>query len=133
MVECQLTCRQHLPTKLAGIPVAQQDILPREGAGLIGNVPEFPQPDNRRNADSHAGRMDEAAVLLLRRCRAFEYQHNGTTDGGYINGLVGRVENEHRNLQQSLVSLLHIYFQRLVTSYYRYLRQQSSTAQSDVK
>src|ERR1035437_3403519 len=43
VIQCQLASRQDLAAVLAGVAVAQQNVLAREGAGLMWNVPVFQQ------------------------------------------------------------------------------------------
>ena len=48
VIERQLPGRQYLQAVLASIPVAHQDILARESAGLVRDTAVFQEPDDRR-------------------------------------------------------------------------------------
>ena len=93
MIECKLTGGQHVAAILAGIAVAQQDILPREGASLVGDAAVLQQPDHRGHGDATALSVEHKAVLLLGARNAFEHQHQGAPRAAYINRLIGGVEH----------------------------------------
>jgi hypothetical protein len=98
--------RQGAATELASVAVAQQQVLSREGARLVGNAPEFQQPDDGRDTNCHPRGMNEAAVVFFCGRHAFQDEDQRAADGSDVNGLVGSIQYEHRFLQRPLVVLL---------------------------
>jgi hypothetical protein len=74
MVQRQFTRRQHRGAILAGISVAQQDVLPRERPALMRNAAVLEQADHRGQAHGHAGRVQKVPILFFRHGDAFEHQ-----------------------------------------------------------
>jgi len=98
VIERKLGGAQRGTAILAGVPVAQQNILAREGAGLVGDTAVFEQPDHRRHANGNARRVQKMSVLFFGHGYAFEHQHNGAARGAHIDGLIGSIQHEHRRM-----------------------------------
>ena len=99
VIERELAGRQRIAAVLAGVAVAQQDVLAREGAGLVRNAPVLKQPDHRRHGDVAALRVQHQAVLFFSARNAFQHQHQRAPRAANIDGLIRRIQHQHRHLQ----------------------------------
>ncbi len=99
VVERELARSQDRAAVLAGIAIAQQDILPRECAALVRNAAILEQPDHRRQTHGDAGRMQEVSVLFFRHGDALEHEDQRATRGADVDWLIGSVQHEHGSKQ----------------------------------
>ena len=106
VVERQFTRRQHFAAVLAGIAVAQQDVLPRQSPALVRNTTVFEKTDHRGNSHGKARSVQEMTVLFLGHRDALEHKHNGATRSAHVDRLVGGVEHEHGRVQRVAVAVL---------------------------
>src|ERR1700758_3363141 len=95
VIERQLARRQHRAAILTSIAIAQQDVLPRQRAALMGNAAVLEQPDYRRQAHGYPGRMQKVSVLLFRHGHALEHQNQRPAGGANIDRLIRRIEHEN--------------------------------------
>jgi hypothetical protein len=100
MVQRQLRTRKNPPTELAGIPVPQQNVFPRKRAALLRNVPIGKQPNYRRDFVRMRRRMHFGAMHFLRLRNSLKEQHHGPANRRHIDGLIRRIQHEHRLLHQ---------------------------------
>ncbi len=107
VVEGEFAGRQRFAAVLAGVAVAQQDVLAREGAGLVGDAAVFKKANDRGHGDDGALRVQREAVLLLSARNALEHQHQGAARAADVDGLIGSIEHQHRHLQDVDVRVLH--------------------------
>jgi len=91
---------------LAGVAIAQQNVLTRERPRLMRNAAILQQTDDRGHADGHAGSVQEMSVFLFGHGDALQHQHNRTARGANVDGLVGGVQHQHRLMQRMAVILL---------------------------
>src|SRR5215470_5358709 len=100
MVQGQFRTGKDAAAKLAGVPVAQKDILPGKRPALLRNVTISEQPNHGRNSVRMRRGVYLSAVQLLRLSHAFQHKHHGTADSGYVNWLVCRIQDQYRLLHE---------------------------------
>src|SRR6266850_2264333 len=113
VVERELAGRHHLAAVLAGVAIAQQDVLARESAGLMRDPAVFEQTDHRGHADGEARGMQEVAVLFLGASHSLEHQHDSAARGTHVDGLIRRIEHQHRRQHGRARAGLDCYDKRL--------------------
>ena len=91
MVQRQFRTGKNPSAELAGIPVAQQNIFPRQGAALVGDAAVLQQANHRRDAHGDARGVQEVSVLLFRHGDALEHQDQRSACGANVDGLIGSV------------------------------------------
>ena len=106
MIQRQFARGQDFSAILAGIAIAQQDVLPRQRPRLMRNSAVLEQPDYRRHTQSKPRRMQKVAVFLFRHRHALQHQHNRTARSAYVDRFVGSVQHQHRRVQRMGVALL---------------------------
>src|SRR3954469_20225072 len=74
VVERELARRHHFAAILAGVAVAQQDVLARKSTGLMRDASVFQQTDHRGHTDGESSGVQEVAVLFLSASYALEHQ-----------------------------------------------------------
>src|SRR2546430_12192133 len=100
MVERQFRAGEQAAAELASIPVAQQNVLARKRAALLGDMPISQQANYRWDLMRMGRRMHLGAVQLFRLGYTLQHQNHGTAYCGDIDGLVGSIQDEHRFLHQ---------------------------------
>ena len=99
VIERQLTRRQHFSTILAGIAIAQQDVLARQGAGLMRNATVLKQANDRGQSHGQASGVEEMAILFFGHGNSLEHKNNGPAGGTDVDRLIGRIQHQHRGVQ----------------------------------
>src|SRR6476646_12000995 len=90
-------CKQHA-TVLAGIAIAQKNVLARQSSRLVRNAAVLQQPYDRRHTHGKARGVQKVAVFLFRHGQSLQHQHDRPTRSTDIDGLIGRVQDQHRSL-----------------------------------
>src|SRR5580658_7718851 len=80
---------------LAGVAVAHQNVLARQGPGLVWDAAIFEQPDHGRHRKSPPGGMNRGRGNLFRRGDALQNQHQGAASRADVDGLVAGVQHEY--------------------------------------
>ena len=93
VIESQLAGGIGFAAVLAGVAVAEQNVLAREGAGLVGDAAILEQANDRGHGDDGALRVEREAVLLLSACDSLEHQHEGAARTADVDGLIGGIEH----------------------------------------
>src|SRR5271169_1401106 len=65
VIKRQLAGRQYGGAILAGVAVAQQDVLARQSPALVRDAAILEQPDYRGHAHGDASRVQEVSILLF--------------------------------------------------------------------
>ena len=104
MVQRQITGWDHFAAVLAGIAVTQQDVLAREGPGLVRNASILQQANHRRHAHGDPRCMQGVSIFFLRHGQPFQDQDNGAASGTNIDWLVGSIQHQHRSLHQQALA-----------------------------
>jgi hypothetical protein len=99
VIEREFAGREDDSAILASVAIAQEDVLTREGTGLVRNAAVLQQADDGRHCDAAALRMQHEAVLLLSARDALKHQHECAPRATDVNGLVRRIEHQHWHLQ----------------------------------
>jgi len=100
VVERKFPSCENLAAILAGVAIAQQDVLARESAGLVRNATIFEQPDDRRNIDGDAGSVKVMAVGLFHHGDSLEHQYDGAACRAHVDGLIGSVQYQYRRMHR---------------------------------
>jgi hypothetical protein len=93
MVEGQFPSGQHDSAILAGVPVAQKDVFPRERASLVRDAPVFEEPDHGRHGHPDARRVQDRAVLFFRLGDPFQHQHEGAARAADVDRFVRGIQH----------------------------------------
>ena len=99
MVKCEFAGRQDGAAVLTTVAIAQKNVFAREGTGLVRDAAIFKETDDGGHGDAAALSMQHEAVLLFSACDALEHEDQCTASAADIDGLVGRVEHEDRQLE----------------------------------
>jgi len=91
---------------LAGVAVAQQNVLPRERARLVRDPAILQQTDDRGHAHGQAGGVQEVPIFFFGHGDALQHQHDGAARGTNIDRLVGGIQHQHGLMQGMAVALL---------------------------
>ena len=93
VVKRQLLRRKHSPAVLAGVVIAQQDVLAREALSLKRNVDVFDEPDDGWQQHREPRRVEPSRRTLFGMRHTFEDQHHGSARSADVDRLKGCVEN----------------------------------------
>ena len=104
MIKSQFSRRQDRRAILAGIAIAQQNVLTRQRPALMRNAAILQQSDHRRQAHCDAGRVQKVAILLFGHRNALQDQHKRATGRTDVNWFVRRVQHKDRGEQRVAVS-----------------------------
>ncbi len=105
MVQGQLGRGKVPVAELAGIAVAQQDILARKRARLLRDVPVGEQADHRRHTHTVGRGVHFLVVMLLGLRHTLQHQHQCATHSRHIDRLERGIQHQHRLLHHR--RLLH--------------------------
>lgn len=100
MVEREFGRREHYSAVLAGIAIAQQNVLPRESARLVRNAAIFEQTNYRRQPHRQSRRVKKMSVLFFGDSHAFQHEYERPPRGADIDGLIRGIQHEHRRLHR---------------------------------
>ena len=78
---------------LAGVAIAQQNVLTRERPRLMRNAAILQQTDHRGHADGHAGGVQKVSVFLFGHGDALQYQDDGAARGAHVDWLIRGVQH----------------------------------------
>lgn len=106
MVEREFARRQRGAAILAGVAIAQENILARQCSGLVRYPAVFKKADHRRHAQREACSVQEMSVLFFGHGNALQHQHNGAPRGANVDRLVGRIQYQHRLVEGMAVAVL---------------------------
>jgi hypothetical protein len=98
VVESQLRSGKLVAAELAGIAVAQKNVLARKRPALLGNMTVRKQANHRRHMHGLGGGVHLGGVSLLGLSNAFQHEHQGAAHGGDVDRLEGSVQNQNRGL-----------------------------------
>ena len=93
VVQRQLRRWKCVPAELAGVVVAQQDILAGQRSGLLGDVAIRQQPDHRRHLQRLRRRVHLSVIELLGLGDSLQQQDHSTANGRDVNRLESGIEH----------------------------------------
>lgn len=98
VVESKLRRRKCTAAELAGVAVAQQDILARKSAALLRNVPVAEQANHRGDLNFLRSGMHFGVIGFFGLRDAFQEQNERAANGRHVDWLERSVEDEHGRL-----------------------------------
>lgn len=93
VIQRQLGSGEHPRAKLARVPVAQQNILPRKRAALLRNMPVAQEANYRRHLHRILRGVYARRIRFFRLRHALQQQHQRAPHSRHIDGFEGRVQN----------------------------------------
>ncbi len=108
VIERQFSRIESSQAILARITIAHQNILPRKRPRLMRNAAILQQPDHTRHPHGLPCGMDMRVAVLLRRCDAFQYQHQRAPRRAYVDRLVAGIQYKYRFMEPLQHAFLRI-------------------------
>ncbi len=105
VIEGQFAGRQHGGAVLAGVAIAQQNVLARKSAALVWDTAILQQTNDRGHTHGDARGVEEVSIFLFGHGHAFENQDEGTAGGADIDRLIGGIQDEHGRVQRMAVAV----------------------------
>jgi hypothetical protein len=106
VIERKFPGRQNFRAVLAGIAVAQKNILSGQRASLVRNAAVLEQPNHGRDAKCQARGVQIVAILFLRHSNALQHEDDGSSSSANVDGLIGSIQDENRRMQGMSVAVM---------------------------
>ena len=95
VVQRQFARRKNSQAILAGIAVANKNVLSRECAALVRDAAVLEQPDHRGQPHGDTRRVKKMSVLFFGHGHALQYKHERAPGRADVNRLIRSVQDEN--------------------------------------
>src|SRR5579864_1259586 len=100
VIQRQIGGREQHAAVLACVAVVQKNFFAGQSSRLVRNTAILQQPYDRWHTHSQPRRMQKVSILLFRHGQTLQHQDDRATSRTDINGLIGRIQHQHRSLHQ---------------------------------